>query len=212
MADFVQKDAAEAVSTSSECAAKAVEGVAAATVPSGPQIRNLPETMIDASKPLSVVYCGVCSMPPEFCEFGACYEQCRQWIESNCPDIINLATSVGNTNILDGTDSASVPAAKPRGSGAAAPKKLANLQTRILISRIQRQKKKFVTAVVGLDTIPDVKIKDIAKLFGKKFSSGASVGETATGAKEVTIQGDVSFDVPPLLIQEYRVCYLVIAL
>jgi translation initiation factor 1 (eIF-1/SUI1) len=50
-----------------------------------------------------------------------------------------------------------------------------------------------------------VKIKDIAKLFGKKFSSGASVGETAAGAKEVTIQGDVSFDVPPLLVHEYRV-------
>jgi density-regulated protein len=94
---------------------------------------------------------------------------------------------------------------KPKGGGAAALRKAAVIETRIIISKIQRQKKKYVTSVVGLDTIPDVKIKDVAKLFGKKFSSGASVGETATGAKEVTIQGDVSFDVPPLLITEYKV-------
>lgn len=79
------------------------------------------------------------------------------------------------------------------------------MQTKIVITRIQRQKKKFVTSVVGLETIPDLKVKDAAKVFGRKFSSGASVGETATGAKEVTIQGDVSFDVPPLLVSEYKV-------
>jgi len=79
------------------------------------------------------------------------------------------------------------------------------MTTKIVIARIQRQKKKFITSVVGLDTIPEVKIKDVAKLFGKKFSSGASVGETAAGLKEVTVQGDVSFDVPPLLVSEYQV-------
>jgi hypothetical protein len=140
MADFVPKEAAEAaVPGASSEGAESVATAAPAT--SGPQIRNLPEVMIDASKPLSVVYCGVCSMPPEFCEFGSCYDQCRQWIESNCPSILNLATAVNNTNISDGTESASAPAAKPKGGGAAAPKKLANIQTRILISRIQRQKK-----------------------------------------------------------------------
>jgi translation initiation factor 1 (eIF-1/SUI1) len=35
----------------------------------------------------------------------------------------------------------------------------------------------------------DLKLKDAVKLFGKKFSSGASVQETQTGSKEVVIQG-----------------------
>ena len=74
-----------------------------------------------------------------------------------------------------------------------------------MISRVQRQKKKFVTVILGLETVPDLKIKDATRLFGKKFSSGASVSETQTGAKEVTIQGDVSFDVPNLLITEFKV-------
>ena len=29
-----------------------------------------------------------------------------------------------------------------------------------------------MTAVAGLDTVPDLKIKDAARVFGKKFSSG----------------------------------------
>ena len=41
-----------------------------------------------------------------------------------------------------------------------------------MIARIQRQKRKYVTAVAGLDTVPDLKIKDAARVFGKKFSSG----------------------------------------
>ena len=50
-----------------------------------------------------------------------------------------------------------------------------------------------------------LKIKDAAKACGKKFSSGASVNEGATGAKEVVIQGDVSFDLPPLLTSKFNV-------
>jgi translation initiation factor 1 (eIF-1/SUI1) len=34
------------------------------------------------------------------------------------------------------------------------------------------EKRKYVTAVAGLDTVPDLKIKDAARVFGKKFSSG----------------------------------------
>lgn len=51
----------------------------------------------------------------------------------------------------------------------------------------------------------DLKIKDAAKAFGKKFSSGASISETATGEKEVTIQGDCSHDLPAYLIKEFKV-------
>jgi hypothetical protein len=50
--------------------------------------------MIDASKPLEVLYCGVCSMPPEFCEFGTCYDQCLPWILANCPEVVGDADAV----------------------------------------------------------------------------------------------------------------------
>ncbi len=77
--------------------------------------------------------------------------------------------------------------------------------TKIVITRVQRQKKKYVTTVVGVDTIPDVKLKDAAKIFGKKFSSGSSIGDLPTGGKEIVIQGDVSFELPALLMSEFKV-------
>lgn len=59
-------------------------------------------------------------------------------------------------------------------------------------------------------TLLGLKIKDASKLFGKKFSSGASINDGANGAKEVVIQGDVSFDLPPLLISQFNVSDLII--
>ena len=50
-----------------------------------------------------------------------------------------------------------------------------------------------------------MKLKDVSKALGKKFASGASINESATGGKEIVIQGDVSFDVPPFLASEFNV-------
>ena len=82
----------------------------------------------------------------------------------------------------------------------------------MVISRVQRQKRKYITVVVGLDTVPDLKIKDAAKVFGRKFSSGSSGSETASGVKEVVIQGDVGLQLPALLMGEFKVCYYFICI
>ena len=37
------------------------------------------------------------------------------------------------------------------------------------------------------------------------FVAGSSVSESATGAKEVVIQGDVMFELPALLMSEFKV-------
>ena len=98
-----------------------------------------------------------------------------------------------------------------RGPNVGVPrKKAAAGEVRVVVSRAQRQKKKYVTTITGLDTVPDLKIKDVSKSCGKKFSSGASVGDTATGGKEIVIQGDVYFEVPPLLISEFKVSVIII--
>ena len=51
----------------------------------------------------------------------------------------------------------------------------------------------------------DLKLKEAAKAFGKKFSSGASISDTNAGGKEVVIQGDVSYDLPAMLINNFKV-------
>jgi density-regulated protein len=79
------------------------------------------------------------------------------------------------------------------------------MDTRIVITRVQRQKRKFVTVIAGLETVPDLRVKDAAKIFGKKFSSGASVNEAANGSKEVVIQGDMTLQIPEVLISEFHI-------
>lgn len=96
---------------------------------------------------------------------------------------------------------------KSKGSGAAAPKKSSNVETKIIISKIQRQKRKFVTVVTGLETVPDLKVKDAARVFGKKFSSGASVNDLPGGGKEVVIQGDMTLEIPNVIISEFKVSF-----
>lgn len=39
--------------------------------------------------PVTVVYCPICSMPPEYCEYGPSFERCLPWIRENAADSLN---------------------------------------------------------------------------------------------------------------------------
>jgi hypothetical protein len=92
MADFVEEEnQAEKGPAEEPEHEKAVEGSA--------------PTMIDASKPVVMVYCPVCSMPPEFCEFGTCFDKCLPWIVENCPEVLSeevLAEAMGKVSLEGG--------------------------------------------------------------------------------------------------------------
>jgi hypothetical protein len=64
--------------------------------------RNLPQTMIDAANAVNVLYCGICSMPPEFCEFGRTVEQCREWLRENCPELSVIEGGIGKLSVSEG--------------------------------------------------------------------------------------------------------------
>jgi density-regulated protein DRP1 len=68
----------------------------------------------------------------------------------------------------------------------------------------QRNKRKFITSVVGMDTF-DLVLKDVAKVFSKRFASSASIvkGDKFTPA-EICIQGDVSYDIPDVLAASFK--------
>ncbi|KAL6585832.1 hypothetical protein OROMI_002476 [Orobanche minor] len=43
--------------------------------------------MSEKPQPVQVLYCGVCGLPPEYCEFGSDFEKCKPWLVQNAPDI-----------------------------------------------------------------------------------------------------------------------------
>lgn len=87
--------------------------------------------------------------------------------------------------------------------GGGAGKKKAEAQA-IIISVKDRGRRKFVTTVSGLDAF-DIKLKDAASQLGKKFGSGASVTKNATGGQEIDIQGDLTADLPDVIVALFGV-------
>lgn len=76
----------------------------------------------------------------------------------------------------------------------------------MLIKRVERNKRKFVTAVSGLEA-HGLDLKKVAKEWGKKFATGASVTKVPGGGgggaggggggsgEEVVVQGDNSDEI-----------------
>ena len=58
--------------------------------------------MSDENYPLDVEYCGLCRLPPEYCEYGSEPDKCKEWLKENIPDLYEeLVQQVeGNFNTI----------------------------------------------------------------------------------------------------------------
>ncbi|KAJ1981193.1 Translation machinery-associated protein 22 [Dimargaris cristalligena] len=173
--------------------------------------------MTDAPK--NVVYCGVCTFPPEYCEFGASLPRCQKWLEANHPDLFTALYSVGELaeklqkvsvvagekGALDELDSDSKKLAKAIGKEEAKLKRVQEKKasTMIVIKRIERTKKKRVTSVLNLEVF-DVELKKAAKQFASRFACGSSVSKNNQNLEEIVIQGDVSEEVKAYILQTWK--------
>jgi len=158
-----------------------------------------------------VIYCGVCSLPPEYCEFGGTVKKCEEWLKKNHPDM--HARLYSDEAIEAGMSSLSVDA-KKRAEKDAQKKaaKAATLEAReherkmsskVFIKRVERNKRKYVTAVSGLEA-HGLELKKVAKDFGKKFATGSSVTKTPSGGEEIVVQGDVSDEIYDWITDNYK--------
>ncbi|XP_063933830.1 uncharacterized protein LOC135145638 [Zophobas morio] len=146
-------------------------------------------------------YCGVCSLPPEFCEFGSNVEECLNWNKKNSPNFFEEFTAAVDRVSLQAESKPQTRGGKGR---VKLPKKVnKDENSPIILFKQQRNKRKFITFIEGLEA-SGIDIKQAAKFFGSKFACGASV--VATGKSQaVAIQGDFLAELPQLLIEEYKV-------
>lgn len=162
-----------------------------------------------------VVYCGVCSYPPEYCEFTGKLKRCKVWLKENHPDRYNELYG-GEDETAE--DTAEVDAVgKKLGESSIGEerenkleKDLLKLQTKqenreqrelakklsskVIIKREARTKRKFIVAISGLEVF-EIDMKKLAKTFASKFATGCSVSKNAEKKEEIVIQGDVLEDV-----------------
>jgi len=75
--------------------------------------------------------------------------------------------------------------------------------SRITIKRVERSKRKYVTAVQGLEAF-GLDMKKVSKDFGKKFATGSSVTKAPGGGEEITVQGDLSCEIEDYIVDTYK--------
>ncbi|KAL2173356.1 translation initiation factor SUI1 [Thermothelomyces heterothallicus CBS 202.75] len=158
-----------------------------------------------------VIYCGVCTLPPEYCEYGGTVKKCQDWLEKNHPDLYAkiwspeaLEAATASLSV-EAQERAAKDAAKKAAKAEAAEQKLADKRAKSIVSikRIERNKRKYVTAVHGLEAF-GLDLKKVAKDFGKKFATGASVTKVPSGGEEIVVQGDVSAEIEEFLLEKYK--------
>lgn len=115
-----------------------------------------------------------------------------------------LAASTANLSV-EAQKRAEKDALKKTAKAEAAEQKQADKRasSTVVIKRIERNKRKYVTAVSGLEAF-DLELKKVAKEFGKKFATGSSVTKTPSGGEEIVVQGDVSDEIEEFLLEKYK--------
>jgi density-regulated protein DRP1 len=105
-------------------------------------------------------------------------------------------------SLEEGMDNLNVAGGKKRRGVAA--KKAAAVETKVIIQKLKRNKKKATTVVIGMETVADLKLKDAAKAFSKRFAGSSTVKDGLKG-KEIIIQGDHMESVAAFVVDKFKV-------
>ncbi|CCF58347.1 hypothetical protein KAFR_0E01930 [Kazachstania africana CBS 2517] len=153
-----------------------------------------------------VVYCGVCSYPPDYCEFSGKLKRCKVWLKENhselydkyygsddAEDVNALTNKLAGSSIGEERegklekDLLKLQAKEENRQQRELQKKLSS---KVIIKREARTKRKFIVAISGLEVF-EIDMKKLAKTFASKFATGCSVSKNAEKKEEIVIQGDV---------------------
>ncbi|KAK8970448.1 hypothetical protein KSP40_PGU022060 [Platanthera guangdongensis] len=188
--------------------------------------------MAEKPEPVRVLYCQVCGLPAEYCEFGPDFDKCKPWLFDNAPylypDLLKEANarqvekaaeqlqSVGISSSGDGAGVAEAPA-NPSGSKATSKseevKRLPGGKIKkkekqeVIIEKVVRNKRKCVTIVKGLELF-GVKLSEASKKLGKKFATGASVVKGPTDKEQIDVQGDIFYDIVEFITETWSEVFI----
>ncbi|KAF8476158.1 translation initiation factor SUI1, partial [Kalaharituber pfeilii] len=154
----------------------------------------------------------VCSLPPEYCEFGGTTKKCKDWLETTHKDLFNalysedaVATSLSTLSV-EAQAKAEKDAAKKAARAAKAEEAdaIKKATSKVILKRVERTKRKHVIVITGLEAF-SLDLKKVAKELGKKFACGSSVTKSPGGGEEIVVQGDLSDEIEEFLLEKYKV-------
>ncbi|XP_016754899.1 translation machinery-associated protein 22 isoform X1 [Gossypium hirsutum] len=145
--------------------------------------------MAEKPQPVKVLYCPICSLPAEYCEFGPDFEKCKPWLISNAPDLYphllkeanekegekvsEQLQSVGISSAAEGAASSAPPGSTvsskqedvKRLPGGKIKKKE---KQEVVIEKVVRNRRKCITIVKGLDLFGGVVFQELSLVMLRK--------------------------------------------
>jgi density-regulated protein DRP1 len=171
----------------------------------------------------SVPYCEVSGLPFEYCEFSPLIAKCRESFEKNYtkyfPDVEEteeaLAELMTKLGMIGEKDAASKKAQSAKkgggggggegGGGGGGGKKKKDEVAQVVIELNNRNKKKHITVVKGLEGFPSVDPAAAAKLFGKRFACGSALKKGQNGQSDcIEIQGSCRDELPGFMVDKLK--------
>ncbi|KAL7269095.1 Translation machinery-associated protein 22 [Rhizina undulata] len=161
-----------------------------------------------------VIYCGVCSLPPEYCEFGTSPQKCKEWLESTHPSLVAkvydtsaVAAAMSNLSVeakAKAEKAEQTMQKRAQKEEARAEREHAKkMSSKVILKRVERTKRKHVIIITGLEAF-DLDLKKVAKDIGKRFACGSSVTKgTGGGPDEIVVQGDMSDEIMEYILEKY---------
>ncbi|KAK9359285.1 translation initiation factor SUI1 [Lipomyces starkeyi] len=156
----------------------------------------------DGRSALPIIYCGICTFPPEYCEFGGTLQKCKTWLKVEHPDLYDKLYS--EDALAKATEGLSlekqekvereIQKLQAKEANRAEKELKKKLSSKVVVKRVERSKRKHVIAVSGVEVF-GIDPKKLAKTFASKFATGASVTKNLEGKDEIVIQGDVGDEV-----------------
>ncbi|KAG5244146.1 translation machinery-associated protein [Salix suchowensis] len=172
--------------------------------------------MAEKPEPVKVLYCPICSLPAEYCEFGPDFEKCKPWLIINAPELYPDLLKEANEKEVEriseqlqfagisssGADGAvsSVQSGETSSSKQEEVKRLPGgkikkkARQEVVIEKVVRNKRKSITIIKGMELF-GIKLSDASKKLGKKFATGASVVKGPTEKEQIDVQGDIAYDI-----------------
>ena len=174
----------------------------------------------------------MCSLPTEYCEFGPKFQECKLSFQQNWKalvqnpenltesDLVEIMTKLGlegepdqhamkarkalrQTKTQD-AEAGDAPAQEDH-QPAKASKKKKEAKREVVVELTNRNKKKFVTIIKGLEPY-GLDLAPLAKAMGKKFACGAALQKGKAGSvDQIEVQGNCADECPRFLHEKYGV-------
>ena len=147
------------------------------------------EEPVKPAYPLNMIYCGVCGLPPEYCEWSpkkVDQDECKAWLLKNHPEMHEDLYAPKGTENAEESKEGEEPKKKKK-------KVKIEVEKRIRVIKLKRGGKKVISDILGLDLF-GCNLADVAKTMGKKFGTGAAaitVNHKEISEEGIQVQGDV---------------------